>query len=192
MSDDNEIKVLKVKGKLMYARLFRPDTTFEDRWTVDVLLDEEGKKEAEANSLRVKHRDNYKDLFDGYDGSYLRVDRPVTGRDGERERPVVKDAKLRDLPVDTGIGNGTDANVRFIVKTMDASGNTMSPAQAMKKYKGYGMFLTGVQILDLVPYERSGDPDLDFVEEDGFTAGDTGGFDFEKGDEPFDDVSMAG
>jgi hypothetical protein len=184
----DEIQIMKLKGKMMYPKLFHPDTRYEPKWTVDLLLDAAGKKQAAAESLRVKKNDNYKDKFDGYDGSYIRVERPVKNRDGvDRDPPVVKDAKVRDVPSSTGIGNGTDAIVRFMVKTKDNKGKEMTPAEVMKLHGGYGMFLTGVQITNLVPYERGSDPDKDFVEEEGtFDVQGDGGFDFEKGDMPFD------
>ena len=186
MADD--LNVMKLKGKLMYAKLFQPDTRFDPKWTADVLLDAQGLEEAQKANLRVKKNDKWGDLFDGYDGSYVRVERPTTNFAGEeRDPPVVKDAKVRDVPSSTGVGNGTDAYVRFLVKTQDNRGNQMSPAEAHKKYGGYGMFLTGVQIVNLVPYERSSDPDTDFVEEDGdFDIGGNGGFEA-VGDAPFDD-----
>ncbi len=186
MSED--LQILKIKGKLMWPKLFKPDTYFEPRWTVDLLLNEEGKKKAKEETLRVKVNDKYKGLFDGYDGSFIRIERPVTDRKGEeRDPPVVKDAKLRDVPSTVGIGNGTDAIARFFVKTRNKQGKIMSPAEAMKSNDGYGMFLTGVQIINLVPYENTSDPETDFIEEDGsFSTGGDGGFDFEKGDEPFD------
>lgn len=199
MSDD--VTVLKLRGKLMYPRVFYPDTMYEHRWTVDLLLDEAGKREAMEQGLRVKMNEKNKDLFDGYDGSFVRIDRPVKDRNGnERERPtvVVYNKGMsgpRDVPSDTGIGNGTDAVVRFIVKKQDNTGKVMSPAEAQKKYGGYGMFLTGVQIVNLVPYERSSDPEMDFVEESGsFEVAETtdeGAFDWKEGDTPFDSAQTA-
>ena len=70
MSDD--IQILKIRGKLMYPKLFHPDTRFEDRWTTDVLLDEAGKLEAKAEGLRIKMNEKYADKFEGFDGSFLR------------------------------------------------------------------------------------------------------------------------
>lgn len=192
----SDLTILKFKGKLMWPKFFHPDTSYEHKWTTDLLLDESELKRAKSEGLRVKHNEKYEGQFEGYDGHFIRADRPVKGRDGvEREPPIVKDGSLRDVPSDVAIGNGTDAIVRFIVKTTGKDGKEMSPAEAMKLYKGYGMFLTGSQIINLVEYNRDSDPDVDFVKEEGsYSIDDTGGFDFEKGDEPFDekDVTMAG
>lgn len=195
MSKD-DTKILKLKGKLMWAKLFQPDTAYEHKWVTDLLLDAEGLKIAQENSLRVKTRDSYKDQFEGFDGSYIQLTRPLKKRSGEEnDPPLVKDSKTRDVPSSVGIGNGTDAYARFMVKTRDMSGQVMTPAVAMKKHGGYGTMLLGVQIINLVPYERSGDPDVDFVSDDSgsFEVGnDSGGFDFEKGDEVPFDITAAG
>ena len=196
MSEDEKTQILKIKGKLMWPKLHTPDTKFTPKWVTDVLLNAEGLKIARENSLRVKTNEKYKDQFPGYDGSYVQVTRNVTKRDGtDMDPPIVKDAKTRAVPSSVDIGNGTDAYVRFMVKTRDMDGTEMSPAVAMKKHGGYGMLLLGVQILNLVPYERKGNPDIDFVSDDdgSFEFGsESGGFEFEKGDDiPFD-ITAAG
>lgn len=208
MSDNNTTtEVLKMRGLLMYPRIFQPDNFYEEKWTLDLLLDKEGLKKAKEHGLRVhKTRtpkegdpyDPYAGLFEGYDGSYLRIDRPTKSVNGDkRERPMVKDVTGRaDVDEDTLIGNGTEANVLFIVKKRDKNGSEMSAAEAMKKYNGYGMFLTGVQIINLIPFERDGDPETSFIEEEGSFKAEqekAEGFDFEKGDDlPFEDITAAG
>lgn len=193
----SDTTILKIKGKLMWPKLFTPDTKFTEKWTTDILLNAEGIKIAKENSLKVKNdRDNYKGLFDGYDGSYIKADRPTKKRDGTAvERPAVKDKETRDVPSTVGIGNGTDAYVRVMVKTQDMSGAFMAPAQAMKKQGGYNTMLLGTQILNLVPYESKGNPDVDFVSEDSASfeyGSESGGFDFEKGDDMPFDITAAG
>jgi hypothetical protein len=184
-----ETKILKLKGLAMYARV-QPgnyDTKFNPTWTVDLLLDKESLKIAKAEKLRIKKtsvdkssgdaKTKYAGLFEGYDGTYIRVTRPVQDRDGkDREPPALKDGKLRDIPSSVGIGNGSLVNVQFIVKNGDA--------ETLKNYGGYGTFLLGMQVLKLVPFERSGDPDTDFVEEDDaeYETKEAGGFEFEKAD----------
>lgn len=200
MTTDNKKQqqstILKIKGKLMYPKFSRPDPSFNNpRWTTDLLLDKEGLKIAKEHDLRIKKtRVNkqtgdaetpYGGMFDGYDGSYLRIEKSTHKANGEAvDPPTVKDAKLRDIPSNIQIGNGSEANVRFLVRNSDP--------EAIKKYGGYGMYLLGAQILDLVEYEYSTDPEVDFIEEDsGFeiAEGTTGDFDWDKGDSPFDDES---
>lgn len=198
MTDNqNKSLILKMTGKIMYPKLFRPDQSFNNpRWTLDLLLNEEELKIAKENKLRVKKTRvskqtgeasvPYADMFDGYDGSYIRIERPTHKANGEAtDPPAVKDTKLRDIPSNTNVGNGSEANVRFLVKNSDP--------EAITKYGGYGMYLLGVQITDLKEFEMSSDPEVDFIAEDsGFevTSEESGSapFDYEKGDSPdFDD-----
>jgi len=194
----NETLILKMKGKLMWPKLFTPDTAFNNsRWTLDLLLDEDAVKEAKKHDLRLKKvRFNkktqetttpYADQFDGYDGTYLQIDMPTHKQSGEANTPPpVKDAKLRDVR-NISIGNGSDANVRFLVKNRDKS--------AIEEWGGYGCYLLGVQILNLIEYEGASDPDVDFVSEDASfeVATEDAAFSFEDGDDlPFDpDVQEA-
>lgn len=170
---DSNINITKIKGKLMWPKLFKPDTAYDHRWTVDVLLDAEGLKDARAKNLRVKVKDSYKDLFDGYDGSYVNAARAVFNKtkNADNTPPVVKDSKLRIINQEIDMGNGTDGIVRGMVKTRNMRGIEMSPAEAQKEFGGYGLFLTDVMIVNLVPYERETDPETDFVPvEGGFEA----------------------
>lgn len=199
----NESTVLKMKGKMMWPKLFTPDNAFNStKWTLDLLLDKEGLKVAKENQLKVRKvqfnkktqetSTPYSDMFDGFDGSYLRITRPTHKASGEAvDPPIVKDSSLRDFPSNVGIGNGSEAYVRFLVKNRDPS--------VLEEHGGYTGYLLGVQILDLVEYEgsSSSDPDSDFISEDeGFKFEDKendGGFNWEKGDSPFDpDIMAAG
>ena len=187
----NEPNILKFKGVFMYPKLFRPDTTYEHKWCVDLLLDEEHKKIAEENNLRVyKTRypkgkpsyDPYVGLYDGYDGSYIRLERKTKNyKEEDVEPPVVKDAQLRDIPSSINIGNGTIGYGRFIVK----DGNP----EHLKEYGGYGCYLLGAQILKLEEYESNGDGSGFDAEDDGFTV-DTGGFDNESDGLPESDSAF--
>lgn len=192
MSDFKD-RVVKLKGKLMWPKLHQPDTKYTPRWTVDLLLDAEGLAEAKTQGLRIKKNNKagearYADTYEGYDGSFLRIEKPCKTADGkELDPPAVKNKKLQDITSDTIIGNGTDAYVRFSKKTKNMEGKEMSPAEAMKAYGGYGMFLLGVQVLDLVEYKGAADPDKDFVVE-----ASEGDFDWDNGDEnPFDEIQEA-
>jgi hypothetical protein len=187
---------LKIKGLLMWPKIFQPDTKFDDKWTLDLLLDKEGLATAKEHGLRIskKRKDGtvpYADQFDGYDGSYLRIQKNCKDRNGKpMDPPKVKDVTGKvDVDPDTGIGNGTKANVLFMIKRRDMNGSEMSLAEAMKKYNGYGMLLLGVQIIDLVEYEG----ESDFVEEEGSFKAEEADI-FENGGDnlPFEDMTAAG
>lgn len=198
---ESNIKTATIKGKLMYAKLFNPDTKYEPKWTTDLLLDAEGLKEAEKLALRVqKERFNkktksttipYENLFPGYDGSYLRIERTVTDKKKkvDRARPVVKDSSgSKDVPSTTSIGNGTDARVKFMIKTQNVDGKELSPSEVMAEHGGYGMFLLGAKLLNIVPYERKEGAGGNYNPDDDFTKDEStdGGFQV-KGDTAFDD-----
>jgi len=162
---------MKLKGLAMYPKLQpgKYDTKFEETWTVDVLLDKEGLKEAKAAKLRIKKTHikdgeavvKYAGMFEGYDGSYIKLKRSVKDFKGiERDPPKLIDSKLQPIGPRVEIGNGSLINAQFIVKADDA--------ETVKKYGGFGTFLLGVQVLKLVAYEgRAADPEKEFVEEDG-------------------------
>lgn len=168
-NNDNEFEIVKLRGKAMYAKFFTLDTKFEPKWVADVLLDDEGKKFAQQHTLRVKNNPKYVGLFEGYDGSYVRVERPQwdNTKKEDRQPPEVKDSKLRLVPSTTGIGNGSDILVRILIKKKNKKGAVLSPSEALAEFGGYGNFMTSVQVKNLVPYDRGLNPEVDFVEEDG-------------------------
>lgn len=174
MSDEPTIVVLA--GKAMYAKLVYPDTKYDPRWTVDLLLDKTNLDMAKDSDIRVKHNPKFEGLYEGYDGHFVRVERPCANvkRGIEYDPPTVVDSKTNPVPSEIQLGNGSDVRVRAIVK------NSISDADKVK-YKGYGLFMTGVQVLNLIPFERMGDPTKDFVDE-----GISGGF-----EAPFPSASAA-
>ncbi len=189
----SDTRIIKLKGLLMNPKI-QPtlyDTKYKPTWTVDLLLDKENLKIAKSEKLIVKKsrvnkadgsvKTPYAGLFDGYDGSFIRLPRGVKDAKGlDREPPKVIDAKLNPFPPNIKIGNGTKANCQFIVKNKNESD--------IKEYGGFGTFLLGVQILKLVEYQSNTpqDPNVDFVEEDGDSIAPKP-FDFTKGDD-LDDI----
>jgi len=177
-----------LRGKLMWPKLFKPEPTY-GRFETNLLLDADNLKIAQENGLRIKKNEEWGTLFEGYDGSYVKSERNSVSRDGKPiEAPDVYTAKVQPITKEIGIGNGTDATVKSMVKTLDMTGKFMSPAVAMQKHKGYGLYLKAVMIRNLVPY--GSDESKDFVEEDGsFVISDDQKktFDFVQGDDlPFD------
>jgi hypothetical protein len=168
MTDKNDNTSITLTGALYYPKLVIPDTKFEAKWYVDLFLKGENLEKAKKNALRVKTHKLGKDAVEGYDGEYVRIERKVRNYKGEEsQRPPVKNSTLQEVPLDIVkvLGNGTIAKVKFLKATKRKGGATMSPAEAMSEYGGYGMYLQGVQILDLVVYRREGDPENDFVVE---------------------------
>lgn len=169
---DNSITIT---GKAGWNYLFNPDPKF-NKYRLDLLLDKEGIAQAKKLNLRIKTYDGYKDLFDGFDGSYIRAE-----TDGETKNPPrIYDAKAKKLKESVGVGHGSDVILKAGVKTYDfTSKKQLSPAEAQKKWGGYGLFLNAVQITNLIKYEGNSD----FVPTDGsFSSEETGEFSFDEGD----------
>lgn len=187
--------ILKLKGRLMWPKIFKPDsfkpkgsTTPVVRWTTDLLLDGESLAKAQEEQLRIRKIDKngkamYEGLYEGYDGSYLRLERGVTSRAGkEMDPPKVIDAALRPVNPNILIGNGSVAAVRFLVQNGDPS--------VIEEFGGYKGYLLGVQILELVEFDREIDPEKDFVEEgSGIEDNDENDFTAESED-PFEHVDL--
>ena len=185
MAKENESKsdIIFIKGKAMWPKLFVPDQPpkgkkWTPKWTIDVLLDKEGLAQAEALNLAVEtKKDNYRGIYEGYTGAYIRINRAVKNFKGDAvEQPVVKDRLRNDWAPNVKIGNGSDVKVKALVKNMN-------PNDEGK----FGTYLLAVQVINLVKFESQGEPEEDFVEEEGNyeTPED---FDFDEGDDipPFD------
>lgn len=167
---------MKMKVKLMYPKLFAPDTKYAPKWKADCLLDKEGLEVAKKAELRIKFNPKYVGLYEGYDGHFICPERYTHTKAGKPiESPPVKDSTLKDVPSSVAIGNGTDAYVQFTIKSKISESDK-------KRWGGYGMFLKGVQILNLVEHAgfKEANPDEDFVTE-------AGSYSFEEveGESPF-------
>jgi hypothetical protein len=180
-------------GLLMYCKLHEPDTyKGQSRWTVDLLLDAEELKRAKDMKLRIKKvgkngKAAYADMFTGYDGSFLRLTKNTMTRAGATmEPPKLLDEQGRAVnPKQYAIGNGTAAKVKVFVQREISK-------EEFVEFGGYKPYLNAVRIKKLIPYTPGGfEADPDFIESnatpDAGTA--TAGFDWDKGDAPFDDDS---
>lgn len=173
-------KSVQIKGKIGYHDIFVPGQMY-GKYRVDVLLDAEGLKQAKALSLRVKKLDKYENLYEGYDGSYVRAESAAETKDGkEIPAPRIYDSKAKKITKQIGVGYGSDVILKAAIKTQDMTRKELSPAEVMKKWGGYGLMFNALQILNLVEYEGS----KDFVpaEEGTFSASDEG-FNFDEGDD---------
>lgn len=123
-----------VTGKVHWASLTAPNTTYEPVWCIDVSLDEESKVELESLGLNVQNKGDDR-------GDFIKIKRKVMKRDGtEREAPTVVDSKRN--PWDNSlIGNGSEANVKFKIYEYEYN-----------KKRGVTTDLIAVQVVNLVPY----------------------------------------
>lgn len=190
-------------GLIMYPKLHKTDSYKGSvpRWTLDLLLNVEELKRAKAMNLRVKKikRDGsapYADMFEGYDGSFLRLTKNSVTHDGRSmEPPKVLDENRNVVdPTAYAIGNGTLAKVKVYVS------RDLSP-EDFKEFGGYKSYMNAVRVMKLVPYASAGfSDDPDFVESAPSGAArkatntqnksaSSDGFDWDTGDSPFDDDS---
>lgn len=175
--------IVAIKGKAMYAKVVRPDTKYAPKWVVDILLDAEGIELAKKHKIRTRKssinkktqqvRTPYENLYEGYDGTYIRTERFTHKQDGTPiDPPFVVDSKKRNVPSSVQIGNGSDVKVQVLVKNRNL--------EALEEYGGFGTLFLGIMIINLVPYDGAG-------ADDGFEE-EVGGF--EISDAPTPDSSL--
>ena len=120
-------------GIAYYANVVTPNTTFADKWEVNLVLDDETLAEFEARGHEIKEKDY---------GRFLNFKRNVerTGG-GTNKRPALIDENRRltdSLPL---IGNGSTVRVQYSEYDWAFQGK-----------EGKGRDLRAIQLLDLVEY----------------------------------------
>lgn len=146
-----------IQGKVKWASLQQPNTTFEPVYSVDVVLDKEKAVQLKKEGLPVKKND---------DGEFiLKAKRKAKRKDGsDNTKPRVVDGNKN--PVSDLIGNGSLCNVQY--QTFDWSYAGKS---------GIGVDLIAVQVLELVPYSGGVEDEFDTVGDTTVKTGDPDDFD---------------
>lgn len=142
-----------IQGKAYWASLINPNTTFDSdgTWSIDVSLDEENKKIAEADGLAIKNKNDDR-------GDFVSIKRNVKRKDGNlNSAPEVLDAQKRTM-LNTLVGNGSKVNVLYSTYEWKFKGRA-----------GVSADLKKVQVIDLVPYQGDADDAFDVVP-DGYSA----------------------
>ena len=140
---------IMLTGKVYWASVVEPNTTYEPAWQVDMCIeDAETKAKLESIGLPIKNKGDDR-------GDFFSAKRKVKKKDGsDRDAPRVIDAKRN--PWDNRlIGNGTVAKIKVQPYDWDYAGKS-----------GVSSDFMGMQVIDLVTY---GDPSNDFQDEDGFS-----------------------
>lgn len=140
---------IMLTGKVYWASVVEPNTTYEPAWQVDICIeDAETKAKLESIGLPIKNKGDDR-------GDFFSAKRKVKKKDGsDRDAPRVIDAKRN--PWDNRlIGNGTVAKIKVQPYDWDYAGKS-----------GVSSDFMGIQVIDLVTY---GDPSNDFQDEDGFS-----------------------
>ena len=135
-----------VSGKVFWAAVQAPNTTFEPEWGLDLLVDDSNRAQIMADKLTIKNKGDER-------GDFVHIRQRVSRRDGSKnDAPVVVDAQKN--VTDKLIGNGSTCNVMYTPFAWDMNGKS-----------GVTPILKKVQIVDLVSYGE----DFDVVD-DGFVS----------------------
>lgn len=143
--DNNTSKSAKITGKCKWASVIKPNTKFDPKWSIDVIIeDKEVANRLEAAGLKVK-KDKDGDLI-------LNIKRKTVTKKGDAVKPpIVVDNDGERWDSDILIGNGSIVTVDFTVYEYESFGNT-----------GYGNWLNKVTVNELVEYSSKGKVDMDF------------------------------
>ena len=125
-----------INGKSYWAQVVAPSTKFDEGgvYSIDVSVDAENKKKAEADGLTIKNKGDER-------GDFVSIKRKATRKDGTQNRaPEIKDNMKRPLE-GVLIGNGSTVNVLYRMYDWKWGGNSGKSAE-----------LQAIQVVDLVPY----------------------------------------
>ena len=139
-----------LNGKAYWASVVSPNTTFDADgvYSIDVAVDAENKKKAEAEGLSIKNKGDDR-------GDFVTIKRKAKRKDGSANKaPDVMDGMKRPLQ-NTLIGNGSDVNVLF--KTYEWNHKPTGRS-------GKSADLQAVQVVNLIPYEGSNSASSAFQE----------------------------
>ena len=128
-----------LNGKAYWASVVSPNTTFDEDgvYSVDIAVDANNKKVAEAEGLSIKNKGDER-------GDFVTIKRKAKRKDGNPNKaPDVMDGMKRPLQ-NTLIGNGSDVNVLY--KTYEW---THKPTGR----SGKSADLQAIQVVNLVAYE---------------------------------------
>ncbi len=132
-----------VDGVAYWASITQPNTKFEPKYTINLVVDEDI-----ADTFRSK---GYT-VMDKEEGPTLQIKRKVNGPNGMvREAPVLMD-RSKNL-IDCQVGNGSKVRVQYRPWEVNRQGELFK-----------GLELCKVQVVDLIPF---GDEDeFDVIEEE--------------------------
>jgi len=134
-----------VSGKVYWASIQSPNTTYEPEWGLDMLVDDNNRKTFEADGVDIKNKGDER-------GDFVHIRQKVTKRNGERnDAPVVLDGQKK--PFTELVGNGSIANVQYAPFNWEMNGKS-----------GVTPILKRVQIVNHVPYAGGNAEDFDVIE----------------------------
>jgi len=130
-----------VTGKAYWASVQQPNTTYEPEWAVDICVDDNNRKQFEADGVTIKNKGDER-------GDFVHIRQRVARRDGtQNDAPVVVDGQKN--PFTDLIGNGSTVNVMYTPFAWEMNGKS-----------GVTAILKKVQVVDHVPYAGAEDFDV--------------------------------
>mgnify|MGYP003147782325 CR=1 FL=1 len=121
-----------LEGIANWASITQPNTRFEPKYCIDVVLADETAQELKNEGYTIKEKEG---------GPTITLSRKVNGPNGMiRKAPVLMDAQKE--PLDCLVGNGSKVKVQARPWEMNRNGQDFK-----------GLELQAVQVLDLVHYE---------------------------------------
>ena len=132
------------EGTAMWASITTPNTRFEPKYSIDLVVDNEMAQALKSEGYKVK--------FDKEEGPTITMKRNVNGPNGMiRKAPKLLDRNKNEL--DCLVGNGSRVRVQARPWEMVRNG---------QEFKG--LELQAVQVLDLVQYSSGDGDEFDAIE----------------------------
>ena len=132
-------------GIANWASITQPNTRFEPKYCIDVVLADDKAQELRDEGYTIKEK---------ADGPTITINRKVNGPNGMiREAPALMDAQKKTL--DCLVGNGSKVKVQARPWEMNRNG---------QEFKG--LELEAVQVLKLVYYSPKAGDEFDVIETD--------------------------
>ena len=123
----------EVTGRAYYASVVTPNTTFDHKWEVNVVLDDETLTDFERRGHPVKEKDY---------GRFLNFKRNVNKKGGgQNNRPILINEERQRVDTLPKIGNGSLVKIQYAEYSWEYADKV-----------GKGRDLRAIQLLELVEY----------------------------------------
>ena len=125
----------EVIGRAYFANVVTPNTKYDDKWEVNLVLDDETLSEFESRGHEIKEKDY---------GRFLNFKRNVNRKSGgQNTRPVLINEERERVDTLPKIGNGSLVKVQYSEYSWEYADKA-----------GIGRDLRAMQLLDLVEYNE--------------------------------------
>ena len=125
----------EVTGRAYYANVVTPNTTFDSKWEVSLVLDDDTLSEFENRGHPIKEKDF---------GRFIHFKRNVDRKGGgQNTRPLLVDENRKRVDTLPNIGNGSTVKIQYKEYAWNYQGKA-----------GKGRDLRAIQLVDLVEYNE--------------------------------------